>query len=100
MRDLPIWEYKKARSEDEINLRRLVDIDHKHEEMKRMNREVRERSDINRKRRIEPQKKKTTVRKTNVFCWRLFLVRRARSPGHKMQLMWVGPRQIIACNSV
>ena len=100
MRALPLWIYKKVSCDNEVLLRRIINIEETQGALTNMHKDVKQRADGDRKRRLAEHSKKTNIKQINFTVGDFVLVRRAKSTGHKMKFMWVGPRRITACKSV
>ena len=61
MRVLPLWKYKTVQSEDEVRLRQLFNTEQTQEALIEMHRDVRQRSDRNRKQRRDAHNRKTNI---------------------------------------
>ena len=100
MRALPLWKYKTVSCDNEVLLRRLINIEETQGALTNMHKDVKQRADGNRKRRLAEHIKKTNIQQIKFTVGDFVLVRRAKNTGHKMTFMWVGPRRITASKSV
>ena len=89
MRALILWTYKKVQSEDEVRLRELVNTEQTQKALIEMQRDVKQRSDRNRKQRRDAHNRKTNIKSATITVRDFVLVRGAKAPGHKMKFMWV-----------
>ena len=64
-----------------------------------MHRDVKQRAESSKKRKVEEHNRKTNVKPVNFHAGDFVLVRAAVSKGHKLQFIWTGPRRIVSVTS-
>ena len=78
-----------ARTQHVINLRKTQ------EALQSMHKDVFSRCNAERKRHIDAHNRKTNVPPVNLTVGDFVLVRRSVMKGHKLKIMWMGPRRIV-----
>lgn len=92
---LPMAKYPEAKTDTELRMRQITEIDKLQTSLDEMHKDVGERLDAARAREIIKHNAKTNVLPANFTVGDFVLVRRAqKNKGHKLQFLWRGPRRI------
>ena len=99
LRALPIPKYDTAVSEDDARIKQIIQIDNLQCALLGMHRDVREKIDAARQRRIDWHNTKTNVAKMTFMKGDFVLVRRSKPNKLKLGFQWKGPKRIVAVKS-
>ena len=86
-------------TESELLMRRLINIDKTQDALLDLNRDVKDRSDGNRKGMTQRHNGTTNIQPINFTKGDFVLLRKCGKAGHKRSFKWVGPRWVTKCKS-
>ena len=86
-------------TESELLMRRLINIDKTQDALSDLHRDVKDRSDGNRKRMTQRHNSMTNIQPVNFTKGDFVLLRKCGKTGHKLSFKWVGPRRVTKCKS-
>ena len=95
IRAVPPADYPKAKSNEEIEVRKLIGIEQLQPALDAMHKEVSSMVSSSRKKGILRHNNKTNVSEANIELGDFVLVRRAQKKGHKLRFVWTGPRRVV-----
>ena len=91
--------HRKITTESELLMRRLINIDKTQDALSDLHRDVKDRSDGNRKRMNQRLNSMINIQPDNFTKGDFVLLRKCGKKGHKLSFIWVGPRRVTKCKS-
>ena len=96
---LPLYSYRSIMSTDLSDVQRILDIEAMQNSFVAMHKDVKQNTDSSRQRQVDAHNRRTNVQPVNLQKGDFVLVQRATKKGHKLSLMWLGPRRIVDVKS-